>query len=225
MLRAAAELTRDLARAAAGDLLGRPDRLGRASAMPRWPAAMLRRRPAGRSLRGVVAVLALYRALQLHPRAHATSSTRALPGFRLGWNLLVGMPLLMPSFMYEGVHNLHHARTRYGTVGGSRISAARADEAVDAAAVHRSCRRWRRSRCCSAIARARRRCRCCRRGCARVVVERYSALSINPAFRRRAPEGESARAVAPDGNRARASGRSRSIALVATGVIPLARVR
>ena len=32
------------------------------------------------------------------------------------WNLLVGIPMLTPSFMYEGVHPLHHARTRYGTV-------------------------------------------------------------------------------------------------------------
>ena len=23
--------------------------------------------------------------------------------------------MLIPSFLYEGVHNLHHARTRYGT--------------------------------------------------------------------------------------------------------------
>ena len=39
-----------------------------------------------------------------------------MPGFRLGWNVLVGVPMMVPSFMYEGVHNLHHARTRYGTV-------------------------------------------------------------------------------------------------------------
>src|SRR3546814_11415486 len=39
----------------------------------------------------------------------------AIPGFRLGWNALVGVPMLTPSFMYEGVHNLHHAKTRYGT--------------------------------------------------------------------------------------------------------------
>ncbi len=39
-----------------------------------------------------------------------------VPWFRLGWNLAVGIPLMIPSFMYEGVHNLHHAKTRYGTV-------------------------------------------------------------------------------------------------------------
>ena len=37
-------------------------------------------------------------------------------GFRLVWNLLVGIPLLVPSFMYEGVHNQHHAKRYYGTV-------------------------------------------------------------------------------------------------------------
>src|SRR3546814_13029701 len=26
------------------------------------------------------------------------------------------LPLLIPSFMYEGIHSLHHTRTKYGTV-------------------------------------------------------------------------------------------------------------
>ena len=63
----------------------------------------------------VVSVLALYRALLfIHEVSHMKHS--ALPGFRTGWNALVGVPLLTPAFMYEGVHNLHHAKTRYGTV-------------------------------------------------------------------------------------------------------------
>jgi fatty acid desaturase len=62
----------------------------------------------------VVAILALYRAGSfIHELTHIKHS--AVPGFRLGWNLVVGIPLLLPSFMYEGLHNLHHARTRYGT--------------------------------------------------------------------------------------------------------------
>ena len=62
----------------------------------------------------MVAALALYRAESfIHELTHIKHA--AVPGFRLGWNLLVGIPLLTPSFMYEGVHNLHHARTRYGT--------------------------------------------------------------------------------------------------------------
>jgi fatty acid desaturase len=34
----------------------------------------------------------------------------------MGWNLVVGIPLLTPSFMYEGVHTIHHKRTQYGTI-------------------------------------------------------------------------------------------------------------
>lgn len=61
-----------------------------------------------------VSILALYRAgMFIHEVSHIKHS--ALPGFRTGFNLVVGIPLLVPSFMYEGVHNLHHAKTRYGT--------------------------------------------------------------------------------------------------------------
>ncbi|ABC64133.1 fatty acid desaturase family protein [Erythrobacter litoralis] len=64
---------------------------------------------------GLVASLALYRALMfIHELTHIHKN--ALPGFRTGWNLLVGIPLLTPSFMYEGVHTLHHKRTQYGTI-------------------------------------------------------------------------------------------------------------
>ncbi len=64
---------------------------------------------------GLVSALAFYRALMfIHELTHIHRD--ALPGFRLGWNLLVGIPLLTPSFMYEGVHTLHHKRTQYGTV-------------------------------------------------------------------------------------------------------------
>ena len=63
---------------------------------------------------GLVAVLALYRAESfIHELTHVKHST--LPGFRAAWNALIGVPMMVPSFMYEGVHNLHHAKTRYGT--------------------------------------------------------------------------------------------------------------
>jgi hypothetical protein len=63
---------------------------------------------------GVFAALALYRALLfIHELTHIHRD--ALPGFRFVWNLVVGIPVLMPSFMYEGVHSLHHSRIRYGT--------------------------------------------------------------------------------------------------------------
>jgi fatty acid desaturase len=63
----------------------------------------------------IVAILALYRAGSfIHELTHVKPN--AVPGFRLAWNMLVGVPLLAPSFMYEGVHNQHHAKTYYGTV-------------------------------------------------------------------------------------------------------------
>lgn len=66
-------------------------------------------------LAGVTSALAFYRALLfIHELTHMHRD--ALPGFRFGWNLLVGIPMLTPSLMYENVHTLHHARTRYGTV-------------------------------------------------------------------------------------------------------------
>jgi fatty acid desaturase len=64
---------------------------------------------------GLVAALAMYRALMfIHELTHIHRD--ALPGFRTAWNLLVGIPLLTPSFMYEGVHVIHHKRTQYGTI-------------------------------------------------------------------------------------------------------------
>ncbi|MEM9311245.1 MAG: fatty acid desaturase [Pseudomonadota bacterium] len=63
---------------------------------------------------GIAGSLALYRSLMfIHELTHIHRD--ALPGFRTGWNLLVGIPLLTPSFMYEGVHTIHHKRTQYGT--------------------------------------------------------------------------------------------------------------
>ncbi len=62
----------------------------------------------------MVAILALYRAGSfIHEITHIKPN--AVPGFYWAWNVLVGVPLLVPSFMYEGVHNQHHAKTYYGT--------------------------------------------------------------------------------------------------------------
>jgi fatty acid desaturase len=56
----------------------------------------------------------LYRAGSfIHEITHVKPN--AVPGFYWAWNALVGIPLLIPSFMYEGVHNQHHAKTYYGT--------------------------------------------------------------------------------------------------------------
>lgn len=62
---------------------------------------------------GVVSALALYRALIfIHELAHRRESV--FEPFRLVWNLLCGFPLLIPSFTYHGVHNDHHTRNIYG---------------------------------------------------------------------------------------------------------------
>ena len=62
-----------------------------------------------------VASMALYRALCfMHEIAHLRPGV--LPGFETGWNVLVGAPLLMPSFVYtHGVHQNHHSLGSYGT--------------------------------------------------------------------------------------------------------------
>jgi fatty acid desaturase len=113
LLRAAAELTRELGEAKVA--IYWPDMLGSALAgyaalagaivLPfGWVTLVL----------GIVATLALYRALLfIHELTHLHRD--ALPGFRTAWNVLVGIPMLMPSFMYEDGHTIHHSRKRYGT--------------------------------------------------------------------------------------------------------------
>ena len=63
---------------------------------------------------GVVCVFALYRAISfIHELTHLRADDA--PGFKAAWNILIGVPFLAPSFLYEGVHTLHHAKDRYGT--------------------------------------------------------------------------------------------------------------
>ncbi len=62
----------------------------------------------------IVAVLALYRsAVFVHELAHLKKGT--FQNFRLVWNALSGIPFMIPSFMYDGVHNDHHKPDVYGT--------------------------------------------------------------------------------------------------------------
>src|SRR6185369_8797930 len=113
MLKAAASLTRDLnapdsrifwADMLGSALLGYLALFGAMTLQPTWLAVVS----------GLVAVLALYRAGSfIHELTHIKKG--AVKGFRFVWNLIVGVPLLVPSFMYEGVHNQHHAKTYYGT--------------------------------------------------------------------------------------------------------------
>ena len=114
MLRAARDLTKGLGEAKAS--IYWPDMLLSAGiGYAGIAAAILTQSLAVQLAAGLVAALALYRALMfIHELTHIHRD--ALPGFRTGWNLLVGIPLLTPSFMYEGVHTIHHKRTQYGTV-------------------------------------------------------------------------------------------------------------
>ena len=186
MLRTAAELTRDL-------IAPRPaiywaDMV--ASAAIGYAALAAAVTVAGTGwvvLFAVVSAFALYRALSfIHEVSHMKHS--ALPRFREGWNALVGVPMLTPSFMYEGVHNLHHARTRYGTVEDPEYLPLAlmkpwtlpAFVLISALAPIGLLIRYAILSPLSLLSPRLR----------TIVMERYSALAINPQFRRRAPEGE-----------------------------------
>ncbi|MBD3728702.1 MAG: fatty acid desaturase [Sphingomonadales bacterium] len=186
MLRAARDITKDLYDAKPG--IYWPDML--ANALLGYAAlagAILVGNTLLAVVLGIAASLLLYRALLfIHELTHIHKN--ALPGFRTGWNLLVGIPLLTPSFMYEGVHTLHHKRTQYGTAEDPEylplalmkpwslpvfvLIALLAPIAllvrfavlVPLGAVLPPVRKF--------------------------VWERFSSLSINPDFRRRPPEGE-----------------------------------
>ena len=61
------------------------------------------------------ATIALYRSvLFIHEITHL--APRDVPMFTFVWNAMVGIPFLIPSFMYEGVHTDHHRQRCYGTV-------------------------------------------------------------------------------------------------------------
>ncbi|SFP34805.1 fatty acid desaturase family protein [Sphingomonas rubra] len=186
MLRAAADLTRQLSTPRPtiywADLLG--------SALIGYGAlavAILSASTAVSVVAGIVAVLGLYRAMSfIHEVSHMKHSS--LPHFRAGWNAVVGVPMLIPSFMYEGVHNLHHAKTRYGTVEDPEYLPLALMKpwtlplfiVVSALAPVALLFRYAVLSPLSLLSPRLR----------TVVVERYSALAINPQFRRRAPEGE-----------------------------------
>jgi len=189
MLRAGAELTRDIGQARPG--IYWPDMLG--SAVLGYAAltgAILWHNLWGALACGVVAVLAFYRALLfIHEISHLHRT--ALPGFRTAWNMLVGIPLLTPSFMYEGVHTLHHARTRYGTVDDPEYLplalmkpwSLPAFVLIALLAPIGLVIRYAVLAPLGAIVPAIR----------RMNWERFSALAINPAFRRRPPDAEASR--------------------------------
>ena len=191
MLRAARDLTKDIAEAKAEiywtDMLVSAG-VGYAALAG---AILVQSTPVAIAL-GLLAALTLYRALLFnHELAHIHRN--ALPGFRLAWNALIGIPMLTPSFMYEGVHVIHHKRTQYGTVEDPEYLPlalmkpwtlpmfvlvallaplaliVRFGVLVPLGAILPPVRQF--------------------------VWQRFSALAINPAFRRRPPEGELTRRV------------------------------
>ena len=189
MLRAVAELTRDLGtpnpRIFWSDFLGSAflGYLGLAMAIISNNVGL-------QIVAGFVSVLALYRAGGfIHEVTHVKHS--ALPGFRFGFNAVIGVPLLVPSYMYEGIHNLHHARTRYGTDQDPEYLPLALMKPwtlplfiivsllAPIALLFRNAVLAPLSLFIPALR--------------KIVVERYSGLAINPAFRRRPAEGEAHR--------------------------------
>jgi fatty acid desaturase len=167
---------------------------------------------------GAASVLALYRALSfIHELTHL--KPRAVPGFRTGWNLLVGVPLLVPSFMYEGVHNLHHARNRYGTdqdpeylpLAHMKLWTLAVFLLASALAPVALVLRFAVLGPLSALVPKLR----------DLVVSRYSALAIDPAFRRKPPTGPARRDWLVWEGLATAWAWT-LLGLVATGILPLA---
>jgi fatty acid desaturase len=216
MLKAAANLTRDLNVPNAGiywadmlgsALLGYATLLGAMLLRPSWLAIAS----------GLIAVLALYRAGSfIHELTHIKKG--AVKGFRFTWNLIVGVPLLVPSFMYEGVHNQHHAKRYYGTVDDP--------EYLPLALMHP----WTlpvflivaalapigmliRFGILAPLSLLSPKLRA-------VVVGRYSGLQINPKFVRARPEGEFARDWAWQ-EAACSAWAITLIAMVASSIIPL----
>ena len=62
----------------------------------------------------LVAVIALLRAtIFIHELSHLKRG--AVPGFESAWNLLVGIPLLLPSLMYDS-HGDHHRQATFATM-------------------------------------------------------------------------------------------------------------
>jgi fatty acid desaturase len=216
MLKAAADLTRDLnvpkPRIYWTDLI-----VSAALGYGALVAAVLLPSAGLAILAGLVAALALYRAESfIHELSHIKHA--AVPGFRLGWNLIVGIPLLTPSFMYEGVHNQHHAKTRYGTVDDPEYLPLALMKwwtlpvfiLVSALAPLALLFRYAVLTPLSAVSPSLR----------KHVVAKYSGLQINPSFRRRPPEGPERRLW----HRLEAAASIYAIALIvltATGIIPL----
>ncbi|NJM49507.1 MAG: fatty acid desaturase [Sphingomonadales bacterium] len=134
-----------------------------------------------------ISILALYRAGSfIHELTHI--KRRDVPGFHAVWNILIGIPLMIPSFMYEGVHNQHHMPKKYGTVQDPEYLPLALMKPytvplfvlIAALGPAGLLIRYALLAPLSLLIPPLR----------RIVVARYSGLVINPEFRRRLPEGE-----------------------------------
>jgi fatty acid desaturase len=216
MLKAAASLTRDLN--APNSAIYWADMLG--SAFLGYGALFTAMfvRPAGWAAGvGLVAVIALYRAGSfIHELTHIKKG--AVKGFRFAWNLVVGVPLLVPSFMYEGVHNQHHAKRYYGTADDPEYLPLALMQPWTlpvflVAAALAPIGMLIRFGILAPLSLLSPKLRA-------IVVGRYSGLQINPKFVRPKPEGEFARDWAWQ-EAACTLWAIALLAMVATGVIPL----
>ncbi|HET9354825.1 MAG TPA: fatty acid desaturase [Sphingomicrobium sp.] len=216
MLRAAANLTRELN--APNAAVYWADMLGSAALGYGALAAAIAAPSIGWTLlAAVVAVLALYRAGSfIHELTHIKAG--ALPGFKLAWNALVGVPLLVPSFMYEGIHNMHHAKIRYGTIEDPEylplaLMRPWTLPLFVVAALFAPAALMLRFAVLAPLSLLSPKLRA-------LVVGRFSGLQINPLFRRKPPEGEFARHWALM-EAAASLWAITLIALVAIGIVPL----
>jgi fatty acid desaturase len=189
LLRAAAELTRDLLRP--DPWIYWPDCFGSAAVgYAALAGAVLAHSPWVSLAFGVVAVLALYRAtLFIHEITHLNHAL--LPGFRFMWNLLIGVPTMLPSFMYEGIHTQHHTRVKYGTAEDPEYLALALMKPWTLpvfffVAVFMPVGLIVRYGVLGPLSMVVPPLR-------RVVIERFSGLQMNPNYRRRPPEGAFAR--------------------------------
>ena len=216
MLRAAANLTRELNTPSVSvywlDMVG-----SAAVGFVALALAIAAPTLAGTLVAALIAVLALYRAGSfIHEITHIKAGS--LPGFKLTWNALVGVPLLVPSFMYEGIHNMHHAKIRYGTIEDPEYLPLALMKPWTlpvflVAALLAPIALLFRFAVLAPLSMLSPKLR-------DLVVGRFSGLQINPLFRRKPPEGDFARAWGwMEG--AASLWAITLIVLAATGVVPL----
>jgi fatty acid desaturase len=83
-----------------------------------WSALIISARaPFGSPLHVVATLVAIFAVLRAALFIHELSHLKRgqIPGFELVWNLIVGIPFMIPSLMYVGSHMDHHKRMGFGT--------------------------------------------------------------------------------------------------------------